>query len=500
MSGDLPTAEEAELADWFEGWSEFSIETACARVFLAGDTAFKVKRRVDRGYLDFSTPEQRQWAIERELEFNSVTAPDIYRCIRKVTREADGGLALDGDGEVVELALEMRRFPDEVVLAADPAMLDDDMAEALGRAIAGFHAEAPLKPQGGFAALSFTIDSNAKLLREMAGRLGEALVEELVTLTDAARAKHRDLLMARTAAGFARRCHGDLHLGNILVENGRPVLFDCIEFNDLISDIDVQYDLAFLLMDLSHRGRDETAVRVLSAYLDQASRCFPAEKVRGGLATLPLHLAVRAGVRAHVSAHSGDDEAAKNYLRAGIAHLSPPPARLVAVGGLSGAGKSSVARKIAPGVGASPGAVVLRSDETRKRLWKAEPAQTLPPAAYEPSATEAVFDEMFTAAGQMLEAGRAVVLDATFMDAALRLRAAQLAADHGVAFDGLWLEAPAAVLEARIAGRAGDASDATVTTLKAQLRKPLGDLTWTRIDASRAPGQAARAALGHLRG
>jgi aminoglycoside phosphotransferase family enzyme/predicted kinase len=483
---------EAEVTAWLAGQSDRTVETACARVFLTPSAAFKVKRRIALSYVDFSTPERRLWALERELAFNQAGAPGVYRAIRRVTRAVSGGLEFDGGGEVVEYVLEMRRFDDRDVLAARPEAVDGPMAERLGRAIAGFHAGAPVRPQGGLASMRFTVGSNAGLLRELAPRLGTARVEALIDLTEAELARQAPLLEARTAGGFSRRCHGDLHLGNILVENGHPILFDCIEFNDLLSDVDVQYDLAFLLMDLDFRGRREAAGRILSAYLDEAARSFP-HGLWEGLAALPLMLAVRAGVRAHVWAHSGDDGAAMAYVDAGVAHLSPPPARLVAVGGLSGSGKSSFARQIAPGLGASPGAVILRTDEVRKRLMGAAATAVLPPQAYTGEVTARTYDVLLAEAAAMLRAGRTVVLDATFLDPALRGRVARLAADLGVPFEGVWLQAPAEVLEARVAARVGDASDATVQTLRDQLARDPGAMDWTLIDAA-APSAAAAAA------
>lgn len=331
---------------WLAGRTDKAIDTACAHVFLAPEAAWKMKRHTDLGYADFSTLERRQWALDRELEFNRAAAPDIYRAVRTITREADGSLALGGAGEVVDHVLEMRRFDETAVLAAHPEIVDGDLAETLGRAIAGFHAAAPLRPAGGLTALAFTVGSNAQLLRETCDGLDQGRVEAMVALTEAELERQAALLAHRSATGFSRRCHGDLHLGNILLENGRPVLFDCIEFSGLLSDLDVQYDLAFLLMDLDFRDRRDAAVRALSAYLDEAARSFPAE-IWDGLASLPLMLSVRAGVRAHVSAHSGDPSAARAYVEAAIRHLSPPPPVLAAVGGLSGSGKSTFSRAVA---------------------------------------------------------------------------------------------------------------------------------------------------------
>ena len=490
LSGDL----EAELVAWLGGASDRTIDTACAHVFLRPDNALKIKRHDDLGYVDFSTAERRQWALQRELEFNRPAAPDIYRAVRRITREADGSLAIDGQGETVDHLLEMRRFDEDAVLAARPETVDGALAELLGRTIAGFHAAAPLRPAGGLTALSWTIGSNAGLLREIPA-LDQGRVEEMIALTEAALERQAPLLAHRSAAGFARRCHGDLHLGNILLEHGHPVLFDCIEFSDLLTDLDVFYDLAFLIMDLDFRGRRDAGVRALSAYMDEASRSFPAE-LWDGLAALPLMLATRAAVRAHVSAHSGDPEAARAYVEAAIAHLAPPPPVLAAVGGLSGSGKSRFSRGIAPALGASPGAVILRTDEVRKRLMDAQPLQRLSSEAYTAEINARTYDTLFDNARALLKAGRAVVLDATFLDPALRGRAEALAADCGVPFHGAWLDAPIEVLEARVAGRTGDASDATVAVLHDQAARLAAQaVAWPKVDTQAPKDAAAKAWL-----
>lgn len=489
----MTDAEEAEVVAWLEGDSEKKIETGCAWVFLAGDTAFKVKKRVDLGFLDYSTLELRHWALERELRFNRAATSDIYRSVRQITRASGGGLELDGPGAVVEYALEMRRFDESFVLAARPWAVDGKLADALGREVAAVHARAELRPQGGGGkALKYTIDSNAKLIRELASKLGHERVEALIAATDAEYFRREPLLDARRAAGFARQCHADLHLGNILLEDGKPVLFDCIEFNDVLSDIDVQYDMAFLLMDLDFRRRRDAAVRVLSAYLDEGLRGFGAELLEG-LAALPLMMAVRAGVRTHVQAHSGDLEAASAYLDAGLRHLSPPPPKLTAVGGLSGSGKSTFARLIAPGLGASPGAVVLRTDEIRKRLLGVAPTASLPSSVYSPAFYNDVYDTLFREARALLDAGRAVVVDATFIQPELRGRVEALAKDAGVPFHGVWLQASPEVLAQRIEGREGDASDATVATLQMQLDRDVGPIDWIAVDASGPAQDAAEA-------
>ncbi|MGE5566223.1 MAG: AAA family ATPase [Parcubacteria group bacterium] len=476
---------------WLSRFSDEVVETHCAWIFLKGDLAWKVKRPVNLGYLDFSTLQKRRWAIERELEFNRDSAPQIYRTVRRITK-SDKGLAFDGPGETVEYALEMRRFDRGAVLDACPEKVDGPLAEALGRTVARLHAAAPLKPEGGGAgALGYTVCSNSEHLRSFSELLGPSDVERLITATDGALAAAAPLLEQRRTQGFARRCHGDLHLGNILLEDGVPVLFDCIEFNDRLCEIDVLYDLAFLLMDLDFRGRRDAANRVLSAYLDEAARTFP-ESLWDGLAALPLMLSVRAAVRCHVRAQSGDTDQARAYIATALRHLEPRPPVLCAVGGVSGSGKSTFARQLAPYVGRCPGAVLLRTDEIRKRLWGVGPLERLPQEAYGSDMTKRVYRRLFEEAEACLKAGQAVVLDGVFMRAAERDKAMALAARCGVPFAGAWLQAAPEVLRARVAARTKDASDADLRVLAMQLEQDPGELSWTRIDAE---GDFAASAL-----
>jgi predicted kinase len=378
----------------------------------------------------------------------------------------------------------MRAFDPEAVLSEHPESVDGALAETLGRTIARFHAGAEARPDGGgVAALGFTIRTNAEHLRALAGVLGADAVEPVVTATDAAFAAAGPLLERRRAAGFARHCHGDLHLGNILLEAGRPVLFDCIEFNDRLSQIDVLYDFAFLVMDLWFRGRAEAANRAFNAYLDEAARSFPAS-LWDGLAALPLMLSARASVRAHVTAMQGDAEAGRAYLAAAAAHLRPPPPGLIAIGGLSGTGKTTLARRIAPAIGGAPGAVILRTDEIRKRLAGVAPLERLPPAAYADERRAGVYDELFAIARRGLAAGRRVVLDAVFQQPAEREGARRLAAALGVPFQGVWLQGPADELRRRLAARTDDASDAGGAALDRQLARDAGPIDWEVRDAA----------------
>jgi aminoglycoside phosphotransferase family enzyme/predicted kinase len=473
----------AEVMAWLRAQADQVIETHIAAVFLIGPHAYKIKKAVDLGFLDFSSRDQRAWAVGRELDFNRRTAPDVYLAVCRVTRQADGGLAFDGKGETLESVLCMRRFDPDAVLSNTPHRVTGDFAEGLGRQVARLHAGAKTG-EGDSGALDYVVASNAAHLRDLAPQLGKAAVEQLIAATDAEFARRRAALDSRAAAGCLRHCHGDLHLANILEEGGQAVLFDCIEFNDTLSQIDVLYDLAFLLMDLDFRGQAAGASRVLNGYLDEAARHF-GQAALEGLALLPLFLSVRAAVRAHVNGHAGDTQTARAYVQAAIAHLTWPRPTLHAVGGLSGSGKSTVSRALAPTLGAPPGAVILRSDEIRKRLWGQGPSETLPPEAYAASQSERVYGAMMQEAAVALAAGRPVVLDAVFLKPEERAAAEAVGAAVGVAFDGQWLEAPAEVMAQRVAARTGDASDAGVEVLNEQLERDPGPMSWRRVDASR---------------
>jgi uncharacterized protein len=298
---------------------------------------------------------------------------------------------------------------------------------------------------------------------------------------------------------LVRHCHGDLHLGNIVLLDGAPVLFDCLEFDEALAAIDTFYDLAFLLMDLLHRDLGALAQRLLTAYLD-------ATWDDAGTALLPLFLSCRAAIRAKVEGFAAQSEAggaqeiaaARAYLDLAQRFLAPEPARLVAIGGVSGTGKSTLARALAPGLGAAPGAVTLRSDMIRKKLSGVAPTDRLGPEAYRKDVSVKVYNTLISRARTLLGAGHSVIVDAVYLERRDRVRIAQAAADAGVPFTGLWLTASAKTLLARVQGRKGDASDATAAVLQSQLEVDPGPLDWSEVDAGADPDTVAADALAVL--
>jgi hypothetical protein len=477
------------------------VETHGALVFLSGSEALKIKRAVRYDYMDLSTLALREEMLRRELALNAPGAPTIYRDVMPVTREADGALALGGTGMPVEWVLRMRRFPKsaELVEVAARGALDTPLAERLGREIHDWHGRCEVRHAPGATLIGDILD---ELGREFAG-MGDALGEGRIARFDAAAradlARRADLLDLRAAAGHVRRAHGDLHLRNIVLIDGDPVLFDALEFDETLGTCDTLYDLAFLLMDLWHRDLRAQANATLGSYLLDASGDEDA-----GTAALPLFQAVRAAIRAMTGVQAaraqGNDETGKPraYLDAALRFLAPEPPALVAVGGLSGTGKTGLARALAPTLGAPPGAVHLRTDTERKAMARVAAAETLDAGHYSEAARHRVYDRLAVRAATLLDAGRAAVLDATFLDAGDRATVEAMAREAGLPFTGLWLDAPADILLSRVAARRGDASDADEAVLRRQLEHVAPPSGWLRVDAAGAPDDTLSRACAAL--
>ncbi len=478
------------------------VDTHISALFLAGDRVFKLKKAVRLPFLDFTSLAARQAACAAELAINRRATPALYLGVRSVTRQGDGSLALDGNGEVVDWVVEMRRFDQATLFdrLVRTDGLDRTRLNELTEAIFAFHQAAPPRPdRGGAPGLAWTIDTNrASMLAHAPAILELDKVERLAAVSAAALARHAPLLDRRRAAGKVRWCHGDLHLGNICLFEGKPALFDAIEFSEDIACIDVIYDLAFLLMDLDHRGQRHMANWVMNHYLD-LSGDFE------GIAPLPLFLSARAAIRAHVcatmSAQSGSEALAaeaRGYLDAALDYLSPPPPRLLAVGGLSGSGKSRMGRELAPFM-AVPGAAVVRSDSLRKHLMGVSIHDRLGPEGYAPEIGRRTYQTLYDTCAALLAAGHSAVADAVFARPEERAAIEAVAAVAGVQFDGLWLEAPPDLAAARIRARKANVSDATPEVLERQLAYDLGVIGWIHIDSSPSKDvslAAGRAALG----
>jgi len=466
-------------------------ETHISAVFVGRNDVYKLKKAVRLSFLDFSDIATRGAMTRREFDLNYLAAPAIYRGVLAIVRDQHGRLHLAPEQTpgALDYVVHMAPIPpddflDRIVArgALTPPLLD-----ALGDCVATLHAQLkPLTKCNSIARMRHIIDGNAaaahaaKLEPATINHWHEAILHELDRITPA--------LQVRETSGFVRRLHGDLHLGNICLWQGKPAAFDMLEFDEDLAIADVGYDLAFLLMDLSFHAGRAAANRVMNRYIARTGDV-------GLLTALPCFISVRAIVRAHVQASRGQLAEAARYVQAATESLRPAPAVMVAVGGLQGTGKTTLARALAPDLGRLPGACLQRSDETRKRLFNARPEQKLGTEAYGPGANARVNAAVIADAGTALQAGQAVVVDSTFLHEPMRNAVEAAARARGIRFVGLWLEADLDVLLHRVAVRTGDASDAGPDIVRQAASVDPGHITWHRLpaaDGATALAQARR--------
>ncbi len=479
------------------------IDTHGAVVFLADADAYKVKRAVFFPFMDFSTLEKRRAACENEIAVNKANAPDLYlgtKPIRRGTR----GLQLGGtDGPIVEWAVHLRRFDEAQTLdrLAERGELDLPIIARLAEIILAAHERAPRRDQGATEDFRHRLEDTIDGLAGAQDVFAPAAVAALRAQFMEAYARNAPLLRAREGQGKVRLCHGDVHLRNIVLLDGRPVLFDAIEFDDSMATVDTLYDLAFVLMDLWQRDLHAHANLLLNRYL---WRCADVERELEALAALPMFLALRAAIRARVTAALGMLEPAAREARSREARrffaatedfLAPRPTRLVAIGGFSGSGKSTLAQELAPRIGRAPGAVHLRSDIERKRLFAAGEYERLPSEAYSAEISDKIYERLRHLAEIALRAGQSVIVDAVHAKPEERDALATIATRANAAFIGLWLDAPIEALVARVEARKDDASDATAAVVRAQVSWDLGRLDWARLDAGRPLAELVQQAL-----
>jgi hypothetical protein len=352
--------------------------------------------------------------------------------------------------------------------------------------------------------MRWVVDGNAIGFSKFGSALFEVATVSRVT-DDTRRVLDRSapLLESRRESGFVRQCHGDLHLRNIVLYDDTPTLFDGVEFNDEIACVDVLYDLAFLLMDLWRRQLPAHANGVWNRYLAETDDL-------GGIGLMPLFLSCRAAIRAKTNATAlavQTDSArvrelqisAREYLAMAERLLHPPPACLLAIGGLSGSGKTTIATALAPFVGAVPGAIVLRSDEIRKQICGVPSLTRLGPEGYTTEITNRVYETLTERAGVTVRGGFTAIVDATFLRPSDRQVIEALARTAAVPFVGLWLEGPVETLLERLRYRQHDASDADATVLRGQYAQDAGAVSWHRLNTSSSIDAVRDRALAFLR-
>jgi hypothetical protein len=474
-----------------EGWptggsDRHRIDTHISTVVLAGDKAYKLKKPLDLGFLDFLSLASREQACHAELRLNRRLAPDLYEAVCRVTGTLEHP-EIDGTGALLDWAVRMRRFDPDAVLSNHPEALGPALIDELAERVGSFHSQvdcAPPDPQltGSQAACGPMFD-NFDQIGDRIGRRRPDLLDHLQGLarwTDRFCEDHRALLDARSRAGKVCECHGDLHLGNIALIDGRPVVFDAIEFSPALRWIDPINDAAFLTMDLRQRQRPALAHRFVNRYL-QITGDYE------GLALLQGFEVYRALVRAKIAAirsgQSDIDETDRRqvedelqaYLTVAADLAATRRGAVVVLHGVSGSGKSHVAQTL---VDQLP-AVVVRSDLERKRLLGLEAtSDATGHGGYDAGVTRQTYQRLTDAARVAADSGYVAVADATFLQRADRQSLAELANSLGVPYAIIACEAPTEVLERRIARRAnlsGNVSDADRSVLYDQLaaREPL---------------------------
>jgi hypothetical protein len=457
------------------------IDTHMSHLFLGAAKAYKLKRSLRHSFADMSSVEARRQACEAELSVNRPLAPDIYEAVLPVTRDPVGAIKVGGSGETVDWIVVMRRFPDGALLeeVAEAGRLTPRLVSETADVIAAFHASlAPREDFGHAADYRRIIEGLRRTEAEGAARLNVIPASEtLFGGLERELAKLAPLIEGRRKAGWVRRGHGDLHLRNICLFNGRITPFDALEFDPALSTADVIYDVAFLLMDLRARELHSLANIAMNRYWDAS------QQPEDALALLPLFMALRATVRMAVGVEAGDLVQAARYRDLGLELLQSRTPRLLAIGGLSGTGKSTLAKAVASELPGPCGGRLLRTDAIRKALAGVEPATRLQDQAYTPTARAAIYRALAEHARDALAAGSSVIADATFRDD--DARASIEGAADGHAFLGLWLKASMVVRVARVAARVGDVSDATTQIAQAQIEPDRLGPAWRTLDADR---------------
>ncbi|MGF1498100.1 MAG: AAA family ATPase [Elainellaceae cyanobacterium] len=455
------------------------IQTHISYVLLTGDYAYKVKKPLNFGFLDYSSLEQRQHFCHEELRLNQRGAPQIYLEVLPIT-QADSAYELDGSGTAVEYTVRMRQFPQDTILSRrfERGELSAELLERLAKVVADFHGRSPTNPEirsyGQPHRVREAFDENYEQTEAyIGGPQTQQQFDETRAYTDRFFAEKTDLFTARIQQDRIRECHGDLHLNNICLWHDELMLFDCIEFNKPFRFVDVMFDIAYLVMDLEVGQRRDLSTRFLNAYVEQTGDW-------DGLQVLPIYLSRQTYVRAKVTSFLLDDpgvsaaekdrarERAALYYRLAWQYAQPQQGQVILISGLSGAGKSTTARHLA----AQIGAIHIRSDAVRKHLAGLPLDQRGDDSLYTPAMSEKTYDRLLDLGLQLATAGYSVILDAKY-DRAQRRLAVQTQADAaGLPYRVLYCDAPAEVRRERLQSRTGDVADATADMVASQQFEP----------------------------
>ncbi|HWR01549.1 MAG TPA: AAA family ATPase [Chlorobaculum sp.] len=457
------------------------VESHISWIFLTGSYAYKLKKPVNLGFLDFSTIEHRKRFCLEELRLNRRLCPEIYIDVLQVT-SCPEGLRVGAEGPAVDYVVRMVQFDrsfelDRLLRAGELTSRELDEAASI---IASFHASTPrTDPSSVFGTPGVLLKPMLENLDLTAGiaRSQEEIADigKIRTWTIAEAQRLSSMLMDRKSAGMVRECHGDMHTGNMVIWKGKIMLFDCIEFNPELSVIDVMSDTAFLFMDLQHSGIPGLAWHFMNAWLSKSGDY-------GGLRVLRFYCTYRAMVRAKVTSirltQESDEEQKKavldehrSYLRLALGYTLFPAPMLLVTHGVSGSGKSILSARLAD----MGGFVHIRSDVERKRLFGLESYERSASKEldiYSPESTEKTYETMLGAASSALAGGYTAIVDATFLRKSHRTMFTRLAAGMNCRCRILSFQAPPEVLRARVMARleeGRDASEADLDVLASQI-------------------------------
>ncbi|MEG3940144.1 AAA family ATPase [Microcoleus sp. S36b_A3] len=458
------------------------IQTHASFVLLTGDYTYKIKKPVNFGFMDYSTLEKRQHFCTQELLMNRRTAPEIYLEVLSIVQRGDLFKFVSDSAEItpaevaVEYALKMREFPQNSLFLSllERGQLTEQLMAELGREVAKFHSTAItnsyIRTFGEVSQIRTAIDNNYLISQKyIGGPQTQTQYQETKDYTDAFFAKNPELFERRIANNKIRECHGDLHLRNIALWQDKILLFDCIEFNEPFRFVDVMYDVAFTVMDLESRGRRDLGNVFLNTYIEQTGDWE-------GLQVLPLYLSRQAYVRAKVTSLMLDDasvstaqkaeisQTAANYYKQAWQYTKPRRGKLTLMSGLSGSGKSTVARYLAH----RTGAIQIRSDAVRKHLGGISLNERGGQDLYSDEMTAQTYGRLLELGIILADRGWNVILDAKFDRQKLRSDAINLAQSHGLSWQIIYCTAPIAVLRERLQQRRGDIADATAELLSSQ--------------------------------
>lgn len=452
------------------------MQTHASYVFLTGDYAYKIKKPVNFGFFDYSTLAQRQHFCHEELRMNQPITSNIYLDVLPIT-QTGAKFVLGGTGEPVEYVLKMHQFPQEALLSTmfEQGKLTEAHIEELGRVVAQFHRQTQtndyIRSFGEVGQIRQSIDENYQQTQKYIGIVQtQQQYEETKQFTDTFFTQRQELFAQRRENDWIRECHGDLHLGNICLWHNKIQLFDRIEFNEPFRFVDVMYDIAFTVMDLEERGRQDFANAFLNTYIEQTGDWE-------GLQILPLYLSRQAYVRGKVISFLLDDPAvpeeakeeaattASKYYHLAWEYTKTHQGRLILMSGLSGSGKTTVARQLARRFGA----IHLRTDAVRKQLAGIPLEQRGGKELYTAAMSQKTYDRLLELGMILAKEGLTVILDGKYDRQNLRGEAIHKANYHQLPLQIIHCTAPESVLRDRLISRTGDISDATADLLQSQL-------------------------------